>query len=78
MFGIGLPVAALILCAAIGLLLGMMVGGKKYRGLSEHNQPVISRVVKKRSELAAMKKNNQGAFTKDDRGCDLCSGCVLR
>jgi hypothetical protein len=78
MFGMGLPGAALVLCAAIGLLLGVMAGGKQYRALSEQNEPVINRIVEKRSELAAMRQDNQGAVQKDDTACDLCSGCAVR
>lgn len=76
--GLGLPVAALVLCGAIGLLLGIIVGGKQYRALSEHNQPIVSQIVKKGSELAAMMKDNQGTSTNGDRACDLCSGCMVR
>ena len=78
MFGMGLPVAALVLCAAIGLIFGVMVGGKQYRALSEKNEPVITRIVKKRSELTAMMQDNQESGKKNDTSCDLCSGCVAR
>lgn len=77
-FGMGLPVAAAVVCAFIGLVLGIMAGAKQYRALSEHNQPVVSRIVKKRSELAEIMKANREAPAKDDTACDLCSGCMVR
>jgi hypothetical protein len=76
MFAVGLPMASLAVCAAIGLLMGMLVGGKRYRALSEQNQPVINRIVKKRAELDALCKEAQGSEKQRDGTCDLCSGCV--
>ena len=59
-------------------VVGLAIGTKLYRRLSEHNRPAISQVIKKRNELAAMDKDNRGAPKKNDGACDLCSGCVIR
>ncbi len=74
--GMGLPVASLVLCAAIGLVFGIMIGGKQYRALSEKNEPVITRIVKKQSELAAMRQDSLEGAKKDATACVTCSGCV--
>jgi hypothetical protein len=78
MFGMGLPVAILVFCAAIGLVLGGMIGKKQYRALSEKNEPVINRIVKKRSDLAAMRRESQKPIKNNEIGCDSCSGCIPR
>lgn len=75
--GTGLPLTVLVFCAAVGLFLGMMAGVKQYRVLSEHNQAVISHVIKKRSELAAMVQDGRKAPAKDDTACDRCTGCLV-
>ena len=78
MFGMGLPVAVLVLCVIIGLVFGMMVGGKHYRALSEQNQLVINHIVKRKSELADMRAYHEAGTKKGDGASDLCSGCVVR
>ena len=40
--------------AALGLLVGLFIGVKRYRRLSAHNPLTITRIVKRRAEVAAM------------------------
>jgi len=78
MVGLRVSAPSLALCALLGLLSGLTVGIRLYRRLSEQNQLVVSRIIKKRTELPTLREDKQGIARKDDTACDLCSGCVVR
>jgi hypothetical protein len=74
--GFDVPSVSTFLVAAFGLLAGITIGTRHYRRLSADNQPVISRVLKTRTEVAAMLEDEQ-ASEKDGAGnCGGCSGCL--
>jgi hypothetical protein len=45
----------------LGLLVGLFIGVKRYRRLSAHSPLIITRIVKKQAELAAMFQKKPGA-----------------
>ncbi|NVM20927.1 MAG: SoxR reducing system RseC family protein [Desulfobacterales bacterium] len=57
---------------AVGLLLGIIVGAAIYRRLSVHNQPVISRVIRTRTQMASRFSANQSCFQDQDPTCRSC------
>ncbi len=73
--GLGLPAVVLPVGALMGLLVGILVGRKKFGHLSQRNRPFISRVLKTRSELAHLREDQGGESGEEGGGCNLCSGC---
>ena len=70
------PYAAIPLAAAaLGLLVGLFIGVRRYRRLSLHNPLTITRIVKKRAEVAAMFKKKPGAHPcGESLGGPCCGG----
>ena len=58
-----------------GLLIGLVIGVKGYRRLIAHNPLIISRIVKKREELAAMAQEKPDAPPGGESLCGPCAGC---
>jgi hypothetical protein len=76
LYGFAVPAISTFLFAALGLLAGITIGTRHFRRLSADNQPVISRVLKTRTEVAAMLEDEQ-ASKKDGAGsCGGCSECL--
>lgn len=61
-----------IIFAAAGLFLGIIIGAVVYRRLSPHNQPVISRVIRTRTETASLFNTNQSCSQNEDVSCQSC------
>jgi len=68
--------AAMAIIALAGALLGIVLGTRSYRRLSEKNMLVIDRVIKSRDEVAAIFTGEAGSGGKDPSGCQVgCDHC---
>ena len=47
------------------------------RRCSERNPLIITRILKRRAELAEMVKDNPDVFKKDESSCASCAGCQI-
>lgn len=70
--GLVVNVTGTIVSAALGLLLGIIIGTATYRRVSAGNQPVIDRVIMTRTEVASQPCGNQSHFQNQDNPCDRC------
>ncbi|MDY6988462.1 MAG: SoxR reducing system RseC family protein [Thermodesulfobacteriota bacterium] len=52
--GAAFPFAAMVVSAAVGLFLGLVVGVATYRRISVDDQPVIRRILRSRTDAASM------------------------
>jgi hypothetical protein len=59
----------------LGLLVGLLIGITRYRRLSAHNPLVVTRIVKKQAELAALFQKKPGASPGGDSLAGRCAGC---
>jgi hypothetical protein len=60
---------------ALGLLVGLFIGVKRYRRVSAANPLIITRIVKKRAELDAMVQAKTDASPGGESLCGPCAGC---
>ncbi len=70
--GFAVNVSGAVVCAAMGFLLGIVISSSTYRRMSESNQPIISRVIKTRTEMASLRNSNQSCSNNEDVGCNRC------
>jgi hypothetical protein len=56
--GFEVHITGALFFAAVGLILGMVIGGVIYRRISVHDYPVISRVISTRTDTACMSHGN--------------------
>ena len=70
--GFAVNVSGAVVFAAMGLLLGIVISSSTYRRMSASNQPIISRVIKTRTEVASLLNGNQSCSKNEDVGCNRC------
>jgi hypothetical protein len=59
----------------LGLLVGLFIGVKLYRRLSAHNLLIVTRIIRKRAEVAAMFQKKPGAPPcRESLGGPCCGG----
>ena len=73
--GFAVYVTSAVVSTAVGLVLGIIIGVASYRRVSADSEPVISRIIKSRMELASLFKGNQSRLQNEDGSCDSCSRC---
>ena len=61
--------------AALGLLVGLLIGVKRYRRVAAANPLIITRIVKKRAELDAMVQAKTDSSPGGESLCGPCAGC---
>jgi hypothetical protein len=59
----------------LGLLVGLLIGVKRYRRVSAHNPLIITCIVKRRAELAAMAQKKPDASPGGESLGGRCAGC---
>jgi hypothetical protein len=72
---LGLHAAIAMVGVALGLLVGLFIGVRRYRRVSAHNPLIITRIVKKRAELAAMAQEKPDASPGGESLGGPCAGC---
>ncbi len=70
--GLAVHVTNALIFTLAGLFLGIIIGSAVYRRLSPHNQPVISRVIRTRTEVASLFNTDRSCSQNDDVSCRSC------
>jgi len=65
-----------VICVAIGLLFGIIMGHGVYRRISAHNQIVIGQVIRSASEMVSEFGDVQSRMEKASETCGDCTQCL--
>ncbi|MBW2265140.1 MAG: SoxR reducing system RseC family protein [Deltaproteobacteria bacterium] len=65
-----------VICVAIGLLFGIIMGHGVYRRISAHNQIVIGQVIRSASEMVSEFGDVQSRMEKAGATCRDCTQCL--
>lgn len=66
-------VTAAVFTTALGLFLGIVIGVRSYRRASENNQFVVMKIVRTRTEMAALPAKGQSGVQAKTVSCDGCT-----
>lgn len=70
--GLAVHVTNALIFTSAGLFLGIIIGAAVYRRLSPRNQPVISRVIRSRTEMDSLFNTDRSCSQNEDVSCRSC------